>query len=76
MSAAAEHAAFDREIATLASAGLLGATPSRRPFMYWVFGLAAAFVAAMFLPLAAERAGQGGAHRRSARATARRWCRP
>ena len=50
MSATSEHAAFDREIETLSSAGLLGATPSRRPFLYWILGLALAFVAAMFLP--------------------------
>ncbi|CAA9325694.1 MAG: RND efflux system, membrane fusion protein [uncultured Gemmatimonadaceae bacterium] len=46
----AEHAAFDREIASLSSAELLGATPSHRPFVYWVVGLFAAFIAAMFLP--------------------------
>ena len=50
MSTTTEHAAFDREIATLGSAALLGATPSRRPFVYWILGLATAFVAAMFLP--------------------------
>lgn len=50
MSTTSEHATFDREIASLSSAALLGATPSRRPFVYWVVGLFAAFVAAMFLP--------------------------
>jgi multidrug resistance efflux pump len=50
VSTASEHAAFEREIASLSSAALLGTTPSRRPFVYWVAGLFAAFVAAMFLP--------------------------
>ncbi len=50
MSTTSEHATFDREIASLSSATLLGATPSRRPFVYWVVGLFAAFLAAMFLP--------------------------
>jgi multidrug resistance efflux pump len=49
-SASADRDAFEREIASLPSAALLGATPSRRPLVYWVAGLFAAFVAATFLP--------------------------